>query len=109
MDLRLFYQRVRQLEKEMPGSHVVVVSNETPDGGKAGQTSEVPKGVAARMIVEGKARLASAEERACHEAEVVRSMEAARRRELTGKAQARLLSDGDIEALRSAMKPTKVA
>ncbi len=107
MDLRLFYQKVRQLEKEMTGSHAVVVSNETSDGGRPGQTAEVPKGVAARMIVEGKARLATAEECARHQAGVALAMDTAQRRELTGRTQARLLSDGDIEALRSALKPAK--
>ncbi len=107
MDLRVFFQKVRQLEKEIAGSHAVVVSNETPDGGRPGQISEVAKGVAARMIVEGKARLATPEERAQYQAEVARGIEAAKRRELMGKAQVRLLSDSDIESLRSALRPAK--
>jgi hypothetical protein len=107
VDLRVFYQKVRQLEKEMAGSHAVVVSNETPDGGRSGQATEVPKGVAARMIVEGKARLATAEECARYKADVAKGLEATQRRELMGKAQVRLLSDSDIEALRSALRPTK--
>lgn len=107
MDLRLFYQKVRQLEKEIEGSHTVVVSSETPDGGRPGQTSEVAKGVAARMIVEGRARLATPEERAQYQAEMARGIEAAKRRDLMGRAQVRLLSDSDIESLRSALRPTK--
>ena len=107
VDLRLFYQKVRQLEKEIAGSHAVVVSNDTPDGGRPGQTSEVARGVAARMIVEGKARLATPEECARHQAEVARGIETAKRRELMGKAQVRLLSDSDIETLRSALRPAK--
>ena len=107
MDLRLFYQKVRQLEKEIPGTHVIVVSNETPDGGRSGQVSEVRKGVAAQMIVEGKARLATAEESAQYKTGVERGVEAVRRAELLGKASVRLLSDGDIEALRGALRPVK--
>lgn len=107
MDLRLFYQKVRQLEKEIPGSYAMVVSNETPDGGRQGQTTEVPKGVAARMIVEGRARLATAEERTQHQAELARGMEAARRSALLAKAPVRLLSDSDIESLRSVLRPAK--
>jgi hypothetical protein len=107
VDLRVFYQKVRQLEKEIAGSHATVVSNETPDGGRPGQLAEVPKGVAARMIVEGKARLATAEESAQHLADVARGIEAATRQELMGKTQVRLLSDSDIETLRSALRPAK--
>ena len=40
----------------------VMVSKETPDGGKAGVRTEVSREVAARMIVEGRASVASPEE-----------------------------------------------
>ncbi|MGA3023965.1 MAG: hypothetical protein ABSF98_04270 [Bryobacteraceae bacterium] len=103
----MFFQKVRQLEKEIAGLHAVVVSSETPDGGRPGQTSEVATAVAARMIVEGKARLATPEERTQYQASVARGIEAAKRRELMGKAQVRLLSDADIETLRSALRPAK--
>lgn len=109
MDLRVFFQKVRQQEKEIPGSHAVVVSTETPDGGRPGQTAEVARRVAARMIVEGKARLATPEECARYQADVARGIEAAKRRDTIGKAQVRLLSDSDIEALRNALKPAKGA
>ncbi len=107
MDLRVFFQKVRQLEKEIPGNHAVVVSAETPDGGRPGQTAEVAKGVAARMIVEGKARLATPEECEQRQSEVARGIEMAKKRELMGKAQVRLLSDSDIESLRGALRPQK--
>ena len=58
MDLRIFYQKVREAEREIPGDPTVVVSFDTSDGGKAGVVSEVPRHIAARMIVEGKARIA---------------------------------------------------
>ncbi len=107
MDLRVFFQKVRQLEKELPGNHVVVVSTETPDGGRPGQTAEVAKAVAARMIVEGKARLATPEECAQRQSEVASGIETAKRRDLMGKAQVRLLSDSDIESLRTALRSPK--
>jgi len=109
VDLRAFYQKVQKQEKEIPGSHAIVVSTETADGGRPGQTTEVAKGVAARMIVEGKARLATAEECAKHQANVMQGIEETKRRDLMGRAQVRLLSDSDVEALRSALKPAKGA
>jgi hypothetical protein len=107
VDLRAFFQNVRQQEKQIPGSHAVVVSTETPDGGRPGRTTEVAKDVAARMIVEGKARLATPEECAQHQAGVAQGVDAVRRREEMGRAHVRLLSDSDIEMLRSALKPGK--
>jgi hypothetical protein len=59
MDLRMFYQKMRKLEQEITGEHVVLVSLETPDGGKAGIKTEVTRENAAKMIVEGRARMAT--------------------------------------------------
>jgi hypothetical protein len=64
MDLRAYYRKVRETEAAMPSPHVVVVSMTTPDGGKAGVVTEVPSPIAARMVVEGSARLATEAETA---------------------------------------------
>ena len=54
MDLRLFYQKLRKIEQEISDPHVLMVSHETPDGGRAGQKSEVSRSLAAKMILEGR-------------------------------------------------------
>src|SRR5438874_11712590 len=59
MDLRMFFHKVRKLEQEIADPHVVLVSLETPDGGKPGIRTEVSRENASRMIVDGRARLAS--------------------------------------------------
>ena len=41
---------------------MVLVSLETPDGGRPGVRTEVPRRIAAKLIVEGGARLATTEE-----------------------------------------------
>ena len=107
MDLRAFFQKIRQVEKDITGTHAIVVSNETSDGGRPGQVSEVARGVAARMIVEGRARLATPEESIGYHKDLAEAVELARRRDLIGKAHVQLLSDSDIEALRGALKPAK--
>lgn len=107
MDLRVFYQKIRKLEKELDGDYVVLVSNETGDGGRSGQTVEVAKPLAARMIVEGRARQATADECRARQKALERATEAVRRRELAEKAHVRLMSDADIEALRAGVKPPK--
>ena len=58
MDLRVYYQKVRDVEARIPGPYVLVESLATPDGGKAGLLTEVPRRVAAKMIVDGAAKLA---------------------------------------------------
>jgi hypothetical protein len=62
MDLKAYYQKIRDLERTFKGTFPVVVSQETPDGGTAGVKTEVPLHIAARMIVDGKAVLASEKE-----------------------------------------------
>jgi hypothetical protein len=64
MDLRVFYQKMRKLESQIPDAHVVMVSLETADGGKAGRMTEVMRETAARLVIEGRARMASEEEAA---------------------------------------------
>ena len=54
MDLRAYYQKIREVTEKIEGDHVVIISLETPDGGRAGVRTEVQRGVAARMIVEGR-------------------------------------------------------
>ena len=69
MDLRSYYRKVHEAEAGLKGEHFVVVSLETPEGGKAGVRTEVSGKVAARLIAEARARPATEEEaQAFHEA-----------------------------------------
>ena len=62
MDLRAFYQKIRDAAAAIEEPFPMVVSLATADGGKEGMPIEVTRQLAAKMIVEGSARLASAEE-----------------------------------------------
>jgi hypothetical protein len=59
MDLRAYYQKIRDVEAAIPGQYAVVVSRDTGDGGKSGVLVEVTRQVAAKMSVEGSAQLAT--------------------------------------------------
>ena len=59
MDLTIYYQKVREAQAKLTEDYVVVISKETPDGGKPGVCTEVPRAVAARMFVDGLAEKAS--------------------------------------------------
>jgi len=69
VDLRAYYERIRQIEGKIEGAFAVVISRATPDGGRAGVTGELPREMASRLIAEGKADLASPEEAARFRAE----------------------------------------
>jgi hypothetical protein len=62
MDLRAYYQKIRKIEAGIELPAAVIVSRETPEGGKPGVRTEVPRRVAARLVVEEKADLATPEE-----------------------------------------------
>lgn len=107
MDLRLFYQKLRKIEQEITEPHVVVVSNETPDGGRAGQKSEVARAVAAKLIVEGRARLASAGEVTEFRAGVELARQDAEQKAMAQKIQVNVVSEADFRAIKSASRPEK--
>ena len=62
MDLRSYYTKIRETEDLLSGAHLVVVSLKTSEGGKEGVRTEVPRGVAAKLIAEMRARVATDEE-----------------------------------------------
>jgi ribosomal protein L9 len=62
MDLSVFYGKIRQQEKEINDQFPIIVSHETGNGGKAGVLAEVARGIAARFIVQGLARIATDQE-----------------------------------------------
>lgn len=107
MDLRAYYQKIRELEESLTEVYPVMVSLETADGGNPGVRTEVSRGVAAKMIVEGKARLASADEKQVfldQKAEVKRiadQMEASERMQIT------VVSQSDLQTLKRSGKPSK--
>jgi hypothetical protein len=64
MDLRVYYQKLRKIESEIEDEFPVVISRETSDGGKPGLKTQVSRSLAARLIADGKADPATAEEAA---------------------------------------------
>jgi len=62
MDLRAYYKAIRDAETGLNGDHFVVVSLATAEGGKAGVMTQASRANAARLMTEGRARIATAEE-----------------------------------------------
>jgi len=107
MDLRVFFQKLRKIEQEIVDQHVVVISHETPDGGRAGRLAEVSRSNAARLILEGHAQLATAEEAAEFRAAARKALEEAQQRLLADKVHINVISDADLRALKSASRAEK--
>ena len=61
MDMRIYYRKIQEKEAELQEDPVVIVSVETPDGGKAGVLTEVSRRNAAKLVVDGYAQVASPE------------------------------------------------
>jgi hypothetical protein len=105
MDMRVFYQKVRDLENGIEEDSVLTVSLDTPDGGKEGVLTEVSKRIAARAVVEGKARLATKEEAAAYRAETAARHKEFEERMLVNQAKFSVIAESDLKAIRSALKP----
>jgi len=107
MDLRNYYQKIRQVEAEIGEDPTIVMSLETSDGGKAGRATEVPRETAARLIVELRARLATAEEAAAYRALVEEQRRIADQVQAMSRTQFAVISDVEMKAIRGALKPSK--
>lgn len=75
-----YFDKIRDLLREIPEENAVVVSLATGDGGRAGVLSEMRREVAAKYVAEGKARLATEEEGAEFRREMLVRQEQFRRR-----------------------------
>lgn len=102
MDLKDFYKRIREVEAGIEETFPLIVSFSTTDGGKAGVIAEVNRYNAARSVVEGKARLATAEESAAHRANVARERLAIQEEEAKRKLSVTVISAEDLREIKGA-------
>jgi hypothetical protein len=96
MDLKQYFRKIRQIEATLSEAFPLVVSLETPDGGKPGLVSEISRELAAKLIVEGRAVLASEEEKELYREQQVYAREAAEKSELAKRVQIAIVSDRDL-------------
>jgi hypothetical protein len=93
MDIRVYFQKIREIERTIQDPFVVVVSLETPEGGKAGCMTEVNRESAAHMIAGAKVRLANAEERSSFYKQSQAALAMAEEERMAGKIQLTVVSD----------------
>jgi hypothetical protein len=107
MDLKLYYQKIRDMESKIEEAFPVVVSTETPDGGKPGTLTEVTPGIAAKMVVEGSARLATAEEAGVFLAAQAEAKRVAEAMAAVAKVQLAVLSTTELNKLKGLSRSSK--
>lgn len=107
MDLKVFYQKLRKIEAGIREACAVVVSLETPDGGRAGVRTEAPRAVAARLVAEDKARLAEPKEAAAFRQEMADASEAAERAVAASRVQLTVIPEAELLAMRGAARGGK--
>jgi len=107
MDLRLYYQKIRDTQAKIADTFPVVESCETPDGGTAGRLTEVTPAVAAKLIVEGAARLAKESDAAAFRDAQAKAKQAADEAMAAAKVQMTFLPMAEWNRIQDAGKRAK--
>jgi len=100
MDLQLYYRKIRDCVATIKEDFPVVISRETPDGGKAGILIEVPSRLAAKMIVDGAALLASPKDAMAFREKQAVAKRLADQEAAAARVQFTLVSADDLERLK---------
>lgn len=104
VDLKQYFRKIREIEAGIGEAYPIVVSRETTDGGKAGMLVEVPRAVAAKMIVDGRAVLASEEEKELYRLEQSSAKQASVQSELAKRIQVTILGEADLLGVNTGKK-----
>jgi hypothetical protein len=96
VDLKHYFRKIREIEATITEPQTFVTSLETADGGKPGIVTEVKRELAAKMIVEGRAVLATDEEKERFLQRQAAARIAAQKAEAARKLQVTIVSDADL-------------
>ena len=107
MDLRTYYQNIRTTEGTFEDTYPIIISKDTGDGGKSGNATEVTKRIAAKFIVEGRARQATPEEAAAFRQTRAEAIKAAEQLAAAGRLQVTVLSTAELNRLKSGSKASR--
>lgn len=102
MDIRMYFEKMREIESSISEPFVIVCSLATPDGGKAGNLTEVARHAAAKLLVESRARLANEDEVRGYKERAEWTRVEAEQALAKSKLQFTLLTEQESKALRSA-------
>ncbi len=105
MDLKAYFKKLREVEAGLPADEVVVASLATPDGGRAGELTEASRAVAAKLIVDGAARLATEPEARQYQTRAAELRRQAEQREAASRIQVVWAGEAPQEDLRHKPRP----
>jgi hypothetical protein len=105
MDLKIYYQKIREQETTLPDGDVLVVSKETQDGGKAGVRTEVPRRVAAKLLVDGTVRVATPEEAEQFRVQQAEAKRAAIELVMANRVQVSVIPASELKQIRESLQP----
>ena len=98
MDLRQYFRKLRDIESGLVDAYPVVISLETSDGGRDGVVSEVSRETAAKLIMEGRAVLASEQQKEDFLLHLEIRKKAAEKLELSRRVQVAIIADPDLHS-----------
>ena len=104
MDPTVYYQKVRAQEAAIKDEFPVLTSLATADGGRDGVQTEAPRLIAARMLVNGEARLASDGEKKSFRAAQAEGKRVAEERLAMSQLQLSVVPTADLVKLKGAAK-----
>lgn len=104
MDVKQYYRKIHDVEAGLKDKYPMVISLETPDGGKAGVVSEVSRPLAAKLIVEGRAALANDAEIERYRQEQAEAKRSAEKAELAKRLQVAIIADPEVKKNLSGSK-----
>ncbi len=107
MDLKVYYEKIRELESQIAEEFAVVVSHQTADGGKSGIKTEVPRRMAARLMFDGVARLATPDEANSFREAAVEAKRAAEQAAAAARVQVTVLSSAELDRLKGGSQSKK--
>jgi len=107
MDLKEYFRTIRETASSIETKFVIVVSKQTPDGGKAGGRTEVPRELAAKLIVDGMAELATKEQTEEFYQQQLQDKESADEQASRNRLQVAILSEADLRNWREPGKPDR--
>jgi hypothetical protein len=104
MDPQVYYAKIREKASTIKEEFPVVVSRETPDGGKAGILTEVPSRLAAKMVVDGTATMASTADAEAFRERKAEAKRVADQEAAAAKVQVTVVSVDDLNRLKGNAK-----
>ena len=99
MDLKAYYRRLREAEAAIEEDFPVVRSLATESGGRGGTLTETTRGVAARMLVNSTAELASREESETFRRAKLKAQKQAEESRRAAQIQFSVVTADDLRAL----------